>query len=80
MGRARDRVIAHELAHHLVWWWQLDVVNEEAFADAFAIALLSNQAQPTVRAQQSHAVQVDQPNELHRPLNHALIAVAVCAA
>lgn len=78
---ARLIVIAHELAHHIVFAWRLNTPNEEAFCNAFADVLSARRFDRRAAAclEDSERFVLDEFGESDRPLDDALVSAVVAA-
>jgi hypothetical protein len=77
-------VVAHELAHHLVWLWRVDTDDEETFCARVAVAWLTGLVdllpRSASRIKKTHLLPLDEAREIERPLDDGLVLGASGAA
>lgn len=79
-GRLLGDVLLHELAHHVIWLWELDPSNEERLACLIADALSERLRGAAPRLQQAHSVPLDEAYEVEGPLDDGLVLTALASA
>ncbi len=74
-------VVAHELAHHLVWLRCVDTDDEEAFCARVAAVWLGDLLPRSAsRIKKPHPLPLDEPIQVDRPLDDRLVLAALVAA
>lgn len=79
-GDERELALLHEFGHHVIWWWNVAVADEEAFAEAVASELFDRLRGSATRLKHAEPVLRDERVEETDPLDDALVDPAFRAA